>query len=520
MFEKESLFINAIKYDNQLKCDYKKLNNDQIISTNNFSFITDADILPNDIAIKINSSQEETNHTYIASLLLNDTAKLIDNKSSSKLKDCDITKFNEELDIVVLKTTLFETKNYFDKTGIDYIYSAFHILSLHLEQNILKNQIVTLLHNSKAFIVVVDKESNVIYNDVIDLPKFNEIQKTHFYEDDVQRQKLFDEIYYLKVYEAITNSINKFYEEAKDSFIEKVTILYSLKQLTNDDIDKLSDDMLLDIEYHPINIDEEVFELIKNKHVNKSFIKARPKKTKKNFSTNFIFAGLIFIMVLGFYYVYKNFDSIYNQDTTIQKADNKNFLLPDHININHKIKQNLELAIKNVPYDMVLDTLTLKEESLKLEGTLLKNDSFIKSIKPSYENIYNDINIKFLEEDKKTLVKVEVTLDDKEESAIAIQPKVNYINDEFIPAVGVTEQLTVLLGESSKVTFNSSKNNDFTKFIYDVDVLVNSPMEFLNKIDEINNEFYSIVLTYPIVFEKDDTKLKVSFQVVYNQVRK
>ena len=98
---------------------------------------------------------------------------------------------------------------------------------------------------------------------------------------------------------------------------------------------------------------------------------------------------------------------------------------------------------------------------------------------------------------------MEITLDDKEETVIAIQPKVNYINDEFIPAVGVTEQLTVLLGESSKVTFNSSKNSDFTKFIYDVDVLVNSPMEFLNKIDEINNEFYSIVLAYPIVIEKD-----------------
>ncbi|MEN8717769.1 MAG: hypothetical protein ABF301_03785, partial [Sulfurovum sp.] len=207
MFGKESLFINAIKYDNQLKCDYKKLSNNQIILTNYSSSITDTDILPNDIATKINISQKDTNHTYISSLLLNDTAKLIDNKNSSKLKDCDITKFNEDLDIAVLKTTLFETKNYFEKTGIDYIYSAFHILSLHLEQNIFKNQIVTLLHNSMAFIVVVDKESNVIYNDVIDLPKFNEIQKTHFYEDDVQRQKLFDEIYYLKVYEAITNSI-------------------------------------------------------------------------------------------------------------------------------------------------------------------------------------------------------------------------------------------------------------------------------------------------------------------------
>ena len=155
-----------------------------------------------------------------------------------------------------------------------------------------------------------------------------------------------------------------------------------------------------------------------------------------------------------------------------------------------------------------------------LKGTLLRDDSFIKSIKPNYEKIYNEITVNFLEENKKTLVNAEITLSGKEDIVMNILPKVNYIYDDYITAVGVTEQLSVLLGEHSKVTLNSSKNNDFTKFIYDVDVLVNSPMEFLNKIDEINNEFYSIVLAYPIVFEKDDMKLKVSFQVVYNQVRK
>lgn len=520
MFEKESLFINAIKYDNQLKCDYKKLNDNQIISTNNSSFITDVDILPTDIAIKINSSQEEVNETYISTLLLNDTAKLISNKHSIKLSDCDVTKFNEELDIVVLKTTLFETKNYFEKTGIDFIFSAFHILSLHLEQNVLKNQIVTLLHNSKAFIVVVDEESNVVFNDVIDLPKFNEIKKTHFFEDDLQRQKLFDEIYYLKVYEAITNSINKFYDEAKDSFIEKITILYSLKQLTNSDIDKLSDDILLDIEYHPINIDEEVFELVKNKHVNKSFILPRPKKAKKSWASNFIFILLLFVLLGGFYYIYKNFNKIKNEKQDATQTIVKKAVLPDHVNSNNKLKQNLEDAIKNVPYDMVLDILTLKEDSLKLEGTLLKDDSYIKSIKPSYEKLYDDSSINYLEENKKTLVKVEVNLENKVEKIAPLQPKVNYIIDEFMPVIAVTEQLSILLGDNVDIKFLSSKNGDITRYVYDVEMLVSSPIEFLNRINEINNELYSIVLNYPVVISKQNDKLKVKFEVIYNQIRK
>ena len=32
MFTKESLYINAVKYDTQLKLDYKKLSNEEIIT--------------------------------------------------------------------------------------------------------------------------------------------------------------------------------------------------------------------------------------------------------------------------------------------------------------------------------------------------------------------------------------------------------------------------------------------------------------------------------------------------------
>ncbi len=32
MFTKESLYINAVKYDTQLKLDYKKLNNEEVFA--------------------------------------------------------------------------------------------------------------------------------------------------------------------------------------------------------------------------------------------------------------------------------------------------------------------------------------------------------------------------------------------------------------------------------------------------------------------------------------------------------
>ncbi len=44
MFTKESLYINVVKYDNQLKLDYKKLNNEEMISTDNSVFLVDEDL--------------------------------------------------------------------------------------------------------------------------------------------------------------------------------------------------------------------------------------------------------------------------------------------------------------------------------------------------------------------------------------------------------------------------------------------------------------------------------------------
>ncbi len=314
MFTKESLYINVVKYDNQLKLDYKKLSNEQITTTDNSVFLVDNDSgLPLDIAHKLNSSQSEIDNTYISTLLINDTTKLIPKVLSSKLKDCEIASFNNDFDIAVLKTTLFETKNYFAKTGIDYIYSAFHLINLHIDKNVSRSEIIVFLFNSKAFIVILDAAGIIVHNTILDLACFDTIKKTHFYEDDIDGQKLFDEIYYLELNEIIHNTLNAFYEKKSNTFVEKVTILYVLKQLSEEQTKQLSEDLLLKVEYHPINIDEDVFELSKDKHLKKSFVKPRKKKKKRDYTNLYIF---LFILLVGFisYQVYLkvDFKSLYS----------------------------------------------------------------------------------------------------------------------------------------------------------------------------------------------------------------
>ena len=282
MFTKESLYINVIKYNNQLKLEYKKLRNDEVIKSDNSTFLVDNDILPQNIVQKINTLQKEDDFSYISTLLLSDTTKLIPKSLSSKIKDCEIVEFNKDYDIVVLKTTLFETQNYFGKTGIDYIYSAFHIMNQHIERNKSKNELLFFIYNNKAFVLIVVKLGNIVYNETIDLLTFDSVKRTHFYEDDLEGQKLFDELYFLELTQTIQKILDDLYSKRKDEvFVQKVSILHVLKILTKEQLSQLSQELLLKVDDYSVNVDEEIFKLAKQKDSKNSFIKHRKKKKRK-----------------------------------------------------------------------------------------------------------------------------------------------------------------------------------------------------------------------------------------------
>lgn len=517
MFNKESLYINAVKYDTQLKLDYKKLNNDEIVKTSNSVFLVDDDILPLDIAHKLNASQKEIANTYISTLLISDTTKLVPKDKSSKLKDCEITQLNNEYDIAVLKTTLFETKNYFEKTGIDYIYSAFHIMNLHLEQNICKNELLIFLFNNKAFILILDDSSSIVYNKTVDLPTFESIKKTHFYEDDITGQKLFDEIYYLELNEIIHNTLSAFYETKNENFIEKVTLLYSVKQLSPEYIEQLAEELLLKVEYHPINIDEEVFELSKDKHLKKSFIKPRKKKKKTNFTYIFV---LIFLAV-AFFGIFKLYTNVKVEEKTTTVVEEKIIDLPDHVNANDKIEQRVKAIFDAIPYDVVLKELKVDKDILELKGTFLKDDTFITSLKPALEKLYDSTEFELISKDKKVNLEANVLSKDSVELK-DITYKINdkkYLIDEFMPISRVTEQLRILMPENTIVKFKASKNEDITKFYYLINMIVKTPKEFFDLISMLNNELYSINIAYPVSMLNTINGIEVEFTLVFNQAK-
>lgn len=525
MFTKESLYINAVKYDTQLKLDYKKLSNEEIIDTDNSVFLVDTDLLPLDIAQKLNASQEEIDNTYISTLLINDTTKLVPKSISAKLKDCEIAKFNNEYDIAVLKTTLFETKNYFVKTGIDYIYSAFHLINLHIDKNISRSEFIVFLFNSKAFIVILDAAGIIVHNTILDLACFDTIKKTHFYDDDIDGQKLFDEIYYLELNEIIHNTLNAFYEKKNNVFVEKVTILYVLKQLSQEQTEQLAEDLLLKVEYHPINIDEEIFELSRDKHLKKSFIKPRKKKKKRNYTNLYIF---LFIVLVGFlaYQVYLrvDFNELFKKETISGKTADIEKIedileLPDHIALNDQIEQRVRSIFETIPNEVYLKELKIEKNILELKGNFLNEAAFATSLKPKLNKLYKEVVYSTSSSDKKVNIDgVVLSRNDIELNKTYKKYDKQYLTDEFMALDRVTEQLKILMPIDSIIKFNTTASNStITRFVYSVNILVKDPREFFDMIDVLNNELYSIHIAYPISMVKTQAGIEIEFVLVFNQ---
>ncbi len=528
MFTKESLYINVIKYDNQLKIDYKKLNNEEIVSTDNSVFLVDEDLLPLDIALKLNASQQEIDNSYISTLLINDTTKLVPKALSSKLEDCEIGKFNNEYDIAVLKPTLFETKNYFAKTGVDYIYSAFHLINLYIEKNTSRSEVIILLFNSKAFIVILDAAGIIVHNTILDLACFETIKKTHFYEDDVEGQKLFDEIYCLELNEIIHNTLNAFYEKKSNTFVEKVTILYVLKQLTPEQITQLEEDLLLKVDYHPINIDEEIFELSKDKHLKKSFTKPRKKQKKTNFTNLYIF---LFILTVGLlsYIVYLNVDfkvfyeKLFKKEAFIEKAQNIKKIdnvsvLPDHINSNDRIYQKMKLIFDAVSNDVVVNELKIDKDILELKANFLKEDSFSVSLRPNLIKLYKDVILNTSSDKKVNIPGVVTSRNDIDLKVSYKTYGKDYLTDEFMPLETVLEQLKILLPVGSSIKLNTTtSSSNITRYMYTVNFIAKEPKEFFDLIDTLNNELYSIHISYPISMVKIKDGIETEFILIFNQ---
>lgn len=527
MFSKESQYISVLKFDNQLKIDYKRVNEEKLEKSEESTHIVYDEILPKDIALKLNKWQNDLNKTYITTLCLCDDEKII-NKNSKTFTDFNKTSLNEKLDVVIRSSKLFEVEHYFEFTGLDYVFSPFQILNLHLEENPSSNSLIVLTVNNYVYIVIVDELNKIVYNKICKTSTFKDIKESKFYNSEVIGQKLYDEIHALELQTCISDTIKEYYSKTSNNFIEKIDILYTIKQISDETIQQIEDDLLINIHYHYVSLKESLYELSRGVNASKqSFINQRVKK--KSSSLKWIVAGFVsigLITALAFNYqdeikklvLTKNELKVEEIKKVPSKVGEEQIVLPNHIEINEAIKNDIKTLLDIVPYDMVLDSLDLKRNNSTLTGKMLTPDSYIKDIQPQFLKLYKYSNIQV--KDSKN-VALDVIIYNNEMVALHEENKKNsvkYLSDGFMPVKRVTETLKIILPSSAVVDFDSTFNMKITTYNYRVNIICQSPIDFYKVIDDLNREKYSINIAYPILFLKNTNGIEVDFGLQFNQI--
>lgn len=519
MFNKHSLYINAIKNNNSLKLNFKKLEKAEIIDSSQSVFLSKDEILPRDAVHKINALQNEIDKTYISALLLSDDTKLVKRNVSKRLKEYATTNLNNEYDVAVLKNKLFETRHYFEATGIDYIYSIFHVLNLFIEKNPYTNSLISLFFNNKAYIVILNSKGEIVFAKVVEFTSFEDVKNSKFYESDVIGQKLFDEIHFFEVLDNIHSIINEFYSNTNDIFIEEIRLLYTVKQFDDEQIKQIKDQLMLDVFYHPISINEELFELVKDKHQHKSFIVPRKKPSKNSSKIWLTILSIIAVGLIAYLTIPIN-DLLNENRKKIQEQTvevKKKFKLPNHIEKNLIAKKRVQDIFDIIPFDVVLKDLEIRKDGSSFHANFLSDDTYIKTMQPQLLKLYNKSSVEFVENKNIIYEGIVENIGAKPISSSMKIYKETYIIDEFIPIIRVTEQLKTLFPKNAKINFKSSFKSDVVTFNYLINMTVTSPMAFYDIVDMLNNELYSIHISYPINFVKTEAGIEMDFILQFHQ---
>ena len=290
----------------------------------------------------------------------------------------------------------------------------------------------------------------------------------------------------------------------------------------------LVNDIFIDIKYNFISINESLFKLTKEKSsFSKSFIESRKKgrgtTLLKLFSLLVIVTSIVFLSSYSYtFHDIREFISTkyisFIEKNRMGEIDHreKNYLLPNHVVKNREIEKRVLNIFDLVPLDVVLQELILNEDSSIIEATFLNEDIYIKSMKDLLSQLYEYSEIKF--EDLNATILNGIIFNQRViEQNNYHDSYPEYIKDDFISKQRVYEQLKSLFPKNSIIKFISSSNLDVTIYNYTINIIVDTPLEFFELIEDINKELYSINIAYPLIMRKTIDAIEVEFNLQFHQ---
>jgi hypothetical protein len=301
-------YINIKRYDKQLKIDTKIFKDKQLQNTEHLSFVQEDDILSSDAVSKVNILQQNIAKTYISVVNESSSQKIVD--INTFLDDnYKIIKLTSHFALAVLKEDIGAQKENYQAIGLDFIFSPFALLYHHIISNGADaNSINILILNNNFYAIVLDQDKVIAHSVVKSLTSFDEVHTSQFYSQEIEGQKLFDEIHFLEIQDHISTTLQEYYDNSDitDNFCNQIEIFYTIKQLNEEQVEDINQTMMIDTNYSNFPIDNIMFYLCEhNATLKQSYIQPRQKK-KKNLPIRWILAAVISTILVGYGFFYLN----------------------------------------------------------------------------------------------------------------------------------------------------------------------------------------------------------------------
>lgn len=519
MRSNQAVYINIIKYPNQLKLDYKHIKNGSILKADQAVFIGKKESLGEDVVFKVKSLQKEEKSSFISTILNTNEQFICKNNQLDKYNknEYEFIELYNQTTIVVPKNIIFETKHYFEKIGVDYIFSPFVILTHYLLDNPSKNSIVALIISNFVYIMITDSISSSLYAVVKKIKTYEDIKKSSFYNDELEKQKLFDEMYSLELQEILSHTLEEFYKQSKNgTFAEKVNILYTQKQLDQNDIENYKEHFIMDVEYHPISIENYMYELVNSKNKIKSFVVNKTGKKENLIWYILSFVATIITITLIYFTNTPSHKIVQEKSINIQEESIKTDLI-DHKTKNSSISKLIKDIFNTIPYNVVLNELVLDESDSIMVCDFLEKDTFVKIMQTKMLELYKDTNILFEESNGELSPIYLAIIKNTEQLDPTNNSLTSYKQTSFSYSM-MQDIIKKTIDPKWQIIYIKTENKDnFNSHIFELNINLEDPSYLFELIDNINELPYSISIVHPIKMVKNpqtkliDIKIYLSF---------
>jgi polyhydroxyalkanoate synthesis regulator phasin len=529
MFDKNRQYINLIRTEQNIKIDYRIEKNDNIIKKEQSIFALDNQNISTEAKIKLKTLDSSKIDTII-SALCEDTNQQIVKKDYI----CDDTQTDIYYDIshniVLNNAKILEYKNYYNDGNIDYLISPYCLLHDTISDKLDSKSLNILILNNKIYCIILDENKRLAKSEIYQLTPYDKIDSSSFFEDEIAKQKLYEEMYLLELQEHISKITDELYHQNSNQyFIENVNIYYNIRQLNDLQITILNDNLMIDLTYSQIDLDDLLYKIVSKPHsIKQNFITIRKKEKKGSVLIKIIFLALITTAIsIGLFYYKQTTNDIINENNTTKilqiKPEIK--IIKEISLLDHKLLNTQKIDFIINLFDTLDSNSVLKEIQIqKDESTLVYSYKDVESyrlyLKPKLEKLYKNSQDVLTSTKNKLHTSIIsnsnmiIKLDDKKTKLYKPSVKNSYLDNSQAKKY-IQDILKIKNVKQQKVSYKK-----YDKYIFNISKNIKSPEDFYKDIKNINNQYYSIVLRYPIEFTKTKNYLNISYTLEFNQNKK